>query len=283
MKKLKNARYLRLLSYSALLIMLYSCQDVIDIDPPAEPPRLVVDGLVRVDPEDFVLRVGIKVSETSAFLGEVPATDLKQITLGPLVLQDTASPGSGIYENYFSPESLKMGADNLLQIQHKSQRYLARGKYVYSSPIDTLIQGPGTDFSNHTEIQVTFIDDITKQNFYLLDFGFGNYKVSSDNFYNGKKHSISYIYDEKLEAGTEVTVSLIGIDRSFYNYMNKLIEQSKDEIDLFQTPVSTLRGNIINVTEIDNIDYFDNVYQSDNFALGYYAVAETYTKNITIK
>ncbi len=273
----------RILLLLAVITGIISCEDVIDIDPPAEQPRLVVDGLVRVNPEDPFFRLGIQVSETSAFSGKVPPTDLKQITLGALVLQDTANPGSGLYENYFSPAALKQGGDNLLQIEHKDQRYLARSQYVYSAQIDTLFQGEGNSFNDHTEIVVRFTDDEALQNFYLIDFGPGNYLVSSDNFYSGKTQTIAYVYDRKIEPGTSVTVSILGIDRSFYNYMNKLIEQSEDETNLFQTPVSTLRGNIINVTEIDNIDYFDNVDQVNNFALGYYAIAETYSKTLVIQ
>ena len=268
------------------IIVIISCEDVIDIDPPAEEPRLVVDGLVRVDPTAPVpppLRLGIKVTETSPFLGEVPAIDLKQITLGAQVLQDTANPGSGFYENLFTARALRVGGDNLLQIQHKDQRYLARGVYMHSTPIDTVYQGEGNSFNDHTEIVLQFTDSVEVQNFYLIDFDNGQFMTSSDNLYNGKTQTLSYIYDRKIPPGTEITVSLMGIDRSFFNYMNKLLEQSNDEIDLFQTPVSTLRGNIINVTEIDNIDYFDNVYQTDNFALGYYAVAETFSKTLVIE
>ncbi len=65
--------------------------------------------------------------------------------------------------------------------------------------------------------------------------------------------------------------------------MDILINQTKEQTDLFETPISALRGNIINVTEIDNINYFDNVYQTNNFALGYFALAETYTKTLVIK
>lgn len=263
-----------------------SCEEVVNIDPPSEDPRLVIDGLLRIDPLAPIpppLRLGIKVSETSAFLGEIPATELKQITLGAKVLQDTANPGSGFYENYFSARDLRLGGDNLLQIQHKDQRYLARGVYVHSSPIDTVYQGEGNSFNDDTEIVIQFSDSINRKNFYLIDFDNGQYMTSSDNLYDGKTQTISYIYDRQIPPGTEITVSLMGIDRSFYNYMNKLIEQSKEEIDLFQTPVSTLRGNIINVTEIDNIDFFDNVDQFDNFALGYYAVAETFTKTLIIR
>jgi hypothetical protein len=269
-----------------IVFLILSCEEIVDIDPPAEEPRLVVDGLVRVDPLAPLpppLRLGIKVSETSAFLGEVPATDLKQITMSGLVLQDSANPGSGFYENLFTARALRQGGDNLLQIQHKDQRYLARGFYMHSAPIDTVYQGDGNSFNDNTEIVIQFKDSINRQNFYLIDFDNGQYMTSSDKLYDGKTQTISFIYDREIPSGTEITVSLMGIDRSFYNYMNKLIEQSKEEIDLFQTPVSTLRGNIINVTEIDNIDFFDNVDQFNNFALGYYAVAETFTKTLIIE
>ena len=238
-----------------------SCEEVIDIDPPAEEPRLVVDGLVRVDPLAPVpppLRLGIKVSETSAFLGEVPATDLKQITLGAQVLQDSANPGSGFYENLFTARALRQGGDNLLQIQHKDQRYLARGVYVHSTPIDTVYQGDGNTFNDDTEIVIQFTDSINRQNFYLIDFDNGQYMTSSDVLYNGSTQTLSYLYNRQIPPGTEITVSLMGIDRSFYNYMNKLIEQSKEEIDLFQTPVSTLRGNIINVCLLYTSDAADD-------------------------
>jgi len=269
-----------------IAFLILSCEEIVDIDPPAEEPRLVVDGLVRVDPLAPLpppLRLGIKVSETSAFLGEVPATDLKQITMSGLVLQDSANPGSGFYENLFTARALRQGGDNLLQIQHKDQRYLARGFYMHSAPIDTVYQGDGNSFNDNTEIVIQFKDSINRQNFYLIDFDNGQYMTSSDKLYDGKTQTISFFYDREIPFGTEIRVSLMGIDRSFYNYMNKLIEQSKEEIDLFQTPVSTLRGNIINVTEIDNIDFFDNVDQFDNFALGYYAVAETFTKTLIIE
>ena len=269
-----------------IAFLILSCEEIVDIDPPAEEPRLVVDGLVRVDPLAPVppaLRLGIKVSETSAFLGEVPATDLKQITMSGLVLQDSANPGSGFYENLFTARALRQGGDNLLQIQHKDQRYLARGVYMHSAPIDTVYQGDGNSFNDKTEIVIQFKDSIDRQNFYLIDFDNGQYMTSSDKLYDGKTQTISFIYDREIPSGTEITVSLMGIDRSFYNYMNKLIEQSKEEIDLFQTPVSTLRGNIINVTEIDNIDFFDNVDQFNNFALGYFAVAETFTKTLIVE
>ena len=64
--------------------------------------------------------------------------------------------------------------------------------------------------------------------------------------------------------------------------MNQIIVQSGGDQGPFQTPAATVRGNIINVTGIDNDEVVDNVERSDNFALGYFAIVEEYTDSITI-
>lgn len=265
-----------------LIFIAISCEDVIDIDIPQEDPRLIVDALIRIDPNELVMRFGIQVYKTSGFYDRVPATELKQITIAGLVLQDTANPGSGLYENYLSPQGMNKD-EVVLQVQHEDQRYLARAVFQNSAPIEGLRQGPGNNFNDYTELILSFTDDPDVENFYLFDFGQNNFMVSSDKFYNGQNYEFSYKFNKQVTPGTELSVSIMGIDRSFFNYMNILINQSKEQTVLFETPVSTLRGNIINVTEIDNIDSFDNVNAVNNFALGYFALAETYTETIIIK
>ena len=41
--------------------------------------------------------------------------------------------------------------------------------------------------------------------------------------------------------------------------MNLLIEQSEGSFGPFQVPVATVRGNIFDVTGIDNLNQFDNL------------------------
>ena len=50
-----------------LLILLTGCEDVIDVETPTEEPRLVVDGLIRVDENESFLPIEIKVSLTDNF------------------------------------------------------------------------------------------------------------------------------------------------------------------------------------------------------------------------
>ena len=274
-----------------LTISFLSCQDVIEIDIPSEKPRLIIDAIIKVDTSLLFQTVRVKISLTDSFFGEVAVTGLKQITITNIDMENSfGNPNfivllevaPGIYEKGVSNLFLTEG-ELIFQVDHEDQLYLARTHYVPTVPIDTLKQGDGTQNKDQTEIITTFTDNPDRDDFYLFDFDFSEFFLSKDVFYRGEQFQFSYLYDTVLEPGQEVNISILGIDRSFFNYMNLLIEQSKDELDLFETPVATVRGNIINVTDIDNIDHFDNVDQTNNFALGYFAVVQTFTKTIVIE
>ena len=49
------------------LLVFYACEDVIDVELQTTAPRLVVNGLVRVDFTQEFVPVEIRVSETSNF------------------------------------------------------------------------------------------------------------------------------------------------------------------------------------------------------------------------
>lgn len=54
--------------YILLLTMFFtSCEDIVDVDLPAPQPRLVVDGLIRLNLEENASPVRFKVSTTGAF------------------------------------------------------------------------------------------------------------------------------------------------------------------------------------------------------------------------
>lgn len=275
----------------SILLLLSSCEDVVSIDTPSEAPRLIIDAIIRVDLSN-AKPIRVKVSETNAFFDEIPTTNLEGITMTNLETNQSIvdfieiSPESGIYEPLDGTTTTALATgDWVLQVNHKDQRYLARTSFVPTVPIDTIIQGTNTFFDeDDTEIIVTFTDDETRNDFYLFDFDFDEFLVTEDQFYQGQEFSFSYFYEDGIAPGEEIEVSLMGVDQQLFNFMNQLIDQSDSQgFGPFDTPAATVRGNIINVTEIDNIDFFDNVDQTDNFALGYFAIVETYKKKITIE
>lgn len=265
-----------------ITIFIWGCQDVIDVDLPIDTPRLAIDGIVRVnDMDEPLASVRIGASLSSSFFDSVQPAKLEEITLTNTDTKDFIHlkeriTGSGIYEETWALTQLTEG--NLeLKIRHNDQTYLARTKFVPTVPIDSLRQGTTTLFGNdETEVLVSFTDDGKRNDFYLFDFNFGEFLVTEDEFYQGQQFEFSFFYDKNLKDGREIRISLLGVDETFFNYMNQLIIQSGPDAGPFGTPATTVKGNIINISS--NIDTNNN-----NFALGYFAVCQTYSRTITIK
>ena len=276
------------------LLALISCEEVIEVDVPAEdPPRLIIDALIRVDEDADFFNAVVKVSLATSFFEPIPVTGLTDITIinlnrptdmcaNCLILKEK-TPNSGIYEEIINAEFF-MDGELILQLTHEDRLYFARTEYVQTVPIESVIQGDGKIISDDDqEVIVTYTDDGERDDYYLFDFDFAEYVASEDTFYQGQTFSFSYFYDRQFEPGTEIDISIMGIDQAFYNYMNLLIEQADGSFNIFSTPVATLRGNIFDVTDLDNIDVFDNVDQPEVFPLGYFAVVQEYRTKLVIE
>ncbi len=268
-------------------LLVIGCEDVVEIDTPTEPPRLSVDALIRIDESEPITNVIVKVSLTSSFFDDTEAAELDEIKIlnpgyqptGPsdenfIALSET-EPGR--YEASKSTSFFTEGALEL-SITYGGNSYLATTTYVPAVPIDRLEQGEGELFTgDETEILVAFTDNASREDFYLFDFDFNEYLVTDDGFYQGQTFEFSYFYDEDVTPGMEIEVDILGIDEPFYNYMNQLIVQAGGDQGPFQTPSATVRGNILNVTNSDTIE------NRNNFALGYFAVCQTFSKSIEIE
>ncbi|MBU2902454.1 DUF4249 family protein [Maribacter dokdonensis] len=289
-------------------ILFISCEDVIEVELPENDTRLVVNGVIRVDENQEFLPIEIAVSESSSFFDENTVASLKSAIIyygtpnadAPEILEGggisnlaEVEPGSGIWvpdpsfdsDQRIRVSSIEEGDVFQLILETENEQFFATTTYVKSVPIDSLEQGNETLFSgDETEVIVTFTDPGESNDFYLLDLDFGEFLVTEDEFYQGQTFVFSYFYDNELAINTSsvVNISLLGVDEQFYNYMNQIIVQSGGDQGPFQTPAATVRGNIINVTGIDNDEVVDNVERSDNFALGYFAIVEEYTDSITI-
>lgn len=286
---------------------LLACEEVIEVETPVEDPRLVVGALLRVDTTQTYVPVEIKLTQTAGFFGEIePVTDVDEIVIIVQELENgvpsgstftrslaQVDAGSGVYvpdpdfdQDQRLPVSVLVENDVMLTlvITWRGRRYAAQTQYVPSVPIDALGLGDGTLFEDdETELTVRFTDDPTRDNFYVFDFGFGNFLATEDTFYKGQSFEFSYFYDQAFAPGTTLEVAILGADRTFFNYMDLLVEQAEGAQGPFQTPVATVRGNVFDVTGIDNLNNFDNAGTPEVFPLGYFAVVQEFRDQITIE
>ncbi len=282
-----------------------ACEDVIEVDLPEQETRLVVNGLIRVDVSQQFVNVEVGMSETSNFFEENQPTQVESAVIiygvpdefGDIV--DPAfsnlaevDPGSGIYvpdPNFTSDQRIRTedvgpGVAFFLQITYNGRNYFARTEYAPTVPIDGLLQGDETLFDeDDIEVIVSFTDVPDEENYYVFDFGFGEFLAIDDQFIDGQEFEFSYFYDSNLQPGQEINVSILGATQDFYNYIDLLVEQTDDTGGVFETPIATARGNVFDITDLDNIDVFDNVGQPELFALGYFAVVQEFTQSLVIE
>lgn len=291
-----------------ILLLLFAplfsaCEDVIEVDLPEADPKLIVEGLIRVNIQEPFIPIRIRLLESSGFFDPVPAVQAENINIyverfenGNLISTFTSSlaeekSGSGEYipdpnatfdqriPTFFLEDDVRF----TLQIRHKGRQYLAQTWYVPVVPIDYVLQGKGTlQGGNDTEVLVAFTDPPQVSNYYLFDFGSGAFLPTEDTYYQGQFFQFSYFYDEKITSGTLLNIGILGADKNFYDYMRLLLDQSERE-GPFQTPVASVRGNIWDVTQVNNLDQFDNTSQPDAFGLGYFAIVQQHIRSLTIQ
>lgn len=291
--------------FFVLIVVSISCEDVIEVDVPTDDPRLVVNALMRVDVEEEFVPVEVRVTLTNNFFEEIPIADVQSIIIiqqffdedGLNTLTRTSTlvelePGTGVFTpdpSFDEDQRIRVNQTEIdvlytMVIEYDERRYAAQTRYVTSVPIDNLEIGDGTLFGEEeTELIVTFTDDPDRNNYYVFDFGFNEFLTTEDQFFKGQEFTFSYFYDQEFEPGTVLEIGLLGADQNFYNYMDLLIQQTEDQQGPFQTPVATARGNVFDVTGLDNIDFVDNVARPDEFALGYFAIVQEYRASITIE
>lgn len=268
------------------------CEDVIEVDLNTEPPRLTVDAVIRLDTSNNITTARIKVGLSSSFFETNQNVAVDQIQIQNLGYEGTGpldqnfiifrEVETGIYEGTKNTSFFTSG-ELILTIRYNDELFLATTTFAPSVPFDDIVQGDATLFSgDETEVVVSFTDTPDQSNYYVFDFGFNEYLVSEDEFYPGQPFEFSYFYDD-IEPGQTLEISILGANESFYTYMDQLIVQSGGNQGPFQTPVATVRGNVINVTGIDNITVTDNVERTNNFALGYFAVVQEFKQTITIE
>lgn len=295
----------KILFLLCITIIFISCEDVVDVDVDSEPPRLVVDALIRVDTSQELTEANIRVSLTSSFFGEIQPAEIESMQIqneedGSFVPYEPVPGEPGLFRPF--PTTISPVVDNkiftsfltnpnpiyIFSIIYQDELYLARTSFVPTTPIDEIEVGQEILFDeDDTELIISFTDTPDREDFYVFDFSFNEFLTVEDTFFPGQSFEFSYFFDGEelpLEAGEELIVSILGADESFYDYMEQLITQSDlGDNGPFQVPVSTVRGNILNAEGIDNIDIFDNVDRPNNFALGYFAIVQEFQSTVIIE
>ncbi|MFA7444964.1 MAG: DUF4249 domain-containing protein [Flavobacteriaceae bacterium] len=260
--------------FGILSLMLFSCEEVVQVDLDSAEPRLVVEASINWQKGDDGSVQKIRLTTTAGYYDQqVPTVSDALITVAS---QDGAvfdfieeSPG-----NYFCYDFVpEIGKSYELMISVNGEVYTATEKLYEVPEIQYIEQNNDIGFSDDfIEIKYFFQDNGEQENYYLdsfdsVDFLYPQYGIFNDNFFQGNMLYGIFLSDE-IKAGDEIEIKLYGISSRYYNYM-KVLFNSSDSAGPFPIPVGTVRGNLVNQTN------------PDNYALGYFRLSEvdriTYT------
>lgn len=264
----------KVLLYFILILSLTitsSCEKVVHIDLDEAEPKLVIDAVIRWQKGTAGNQQIIKLSLTNNFytsdiLAANGATVI--ITNGNNDIFTFVEDGdSGNYICLtFLPEINEIYT---LNVEYNGQLYTATNPLLATPSITSVEQETVPGISGEDEIQIKyyFQDNANEDNYYLLGVINPNKQIPEfgaieDEFFQGNE-IFGFYGSSETESGITLNLSVQNITLGFFNYMNKLIAvASTNSGNPFATPPATLRGNIINETNIEN------------YPLGYFHLSE---------
>lgn len=261
------------------LLILISCEDVVDVDLETAEPKLVIDASLKWQKGTTGNEQTIFLSTTAGFYeNEVPTVSGATVLVtneNNDVFTFTEIPNTGEYFcANFVPE---IDQTYTLTVIYNGETYTATETLKEVPEITSVIQDNEGGFTgDQIEVRFFYNDIPNIDNYYLIQFNTSitilpEYDVISDEFFQNNQMFGLYT-NEDLNPNDTVTLTLQGISETYYNYMNILLGiAGSNGGSPFQTPPATVRGNIVNQTNFDN------------YALGFFRLSETDTMDYVVE
>lgn len=272
--------------FSTLLLIFASCTDVIEVDVPEGPIRLVIEASLDWEKGTAGNDQTIKLSTSTPFFDKEGNTAV----IGAVVQVTNDNDGTMfVFEDqndgtYTTSSFIPViGNSYTLEVIYESERYTATETLFSVSDISSITQSTENGDDEVLEVNVSFQDPADIENYYFLRFQSRNDLLPElfyikDEFIDGNEAPFYY---EKIEddeqnikefrPGDIVDIALLGISEDYYNYLQLLVEQFEGAGDPFSPTPVALVGNCIN---IDN---------PDNAAYGYFRVTERAQDSFTFE
>jgi hypothetical protein len=260
----------RLIYIILISTLVWSCEDVIDLELPTTDAKLVIDASINWFKGTTGNEQSIKLSLSAPFFDStVPPANNATVTITDTngnTFDFIEDGDTGIYQNNaFIPE---INGIYTLIINYEGETYTATETLKSVSEIEFVEQNLEGGFSGEeTEIKAFFTDPADEENYYFFEF-IPSIDVTptldtfKDEFVNGNQIFGFYV-EEDLDPGESVIIRNHGVSERFYEFMFVLLQQSSDGGGgPFETQPATVRGNCINQTN------------PENFPFGYFRLSE---------
>ena len=260
----------KIIGFLFCCFLLLSCEDVINIDLPTAPPRLVIDAAINWKNGTAGNEQQIKLSLSAPYFNlDIPAANGAEVRINDSANNSFTfieDENTGIYKNTdFIPV---IDREYQLTVIYENETYTAVETLKSVAPIDYIEQNNDGGFlGDEIEIKAFYTDPANDENFYFFEFEndiptIPTLEVYDDVFTNGNE-IFAFYTEEELSQGNTLFIRNYGISRAFYDFMFILLQQNGDNGGgPFETQPATLRGNCVNTTN------------SENFPFGYFRLSQ---------
>jgi len=265
--------------------MFTSCTDVIEVDVPEAPPRLVIEASLDWEKSRFGNVQVIKLSQSTPFFD---ANSLSPVTGASVKVTNDTNNVEFIFEDQndgtYSILTFVPIIDQsyTLEVIYNGETYIAQETLTSVPDINSIYQSTTEGFNDEVlEVNVLFDDPADIENFYLFRFQergdlLPDLLDISDEFTDGNEMRVFYekeedsdINQKEFEIGDVVDINFYGISERYFNYIRLLNEQYGSSGDPFSSAPVPLRGNCTNPTN------------PDNYAFGYFRLTQVVTESYT--
>ncbi len=240
------------------LIFQYGCEEVVNIDLEEGPPRLVIEASILIDKDNPASSQIIRLTTTAPFYDEeVPPAEGAEVIIigGTGNIYEFTEVEPGYYKNNnFRPV---FNTTYNLEIEYEGEIYKASEELISVTDLEFVEQNNNGGFGgDEIELRAFYTDPAEEKNYYLFRFLHEdlNLQIYDDEFTDGNQ-TFAVFSEEDLEAGEDVRFEIQGISRRFYEYMYILRSQAGTGGGPFQTQPTTVRGNIVNITNPENFPF----------------------------
>lgn len=268
----------KFLSILFFVFLCTSCTDVVNVDVPEAPPRLVVEASIDWEKGTQGNEQSIKLSMSTPFFDNLSDTSVSGATVS--VTNNTTNDvfvfndqGGGIYTTTnFEPV---LNQSYTLEINYEGETYIAEETMTSVVDIDEISQARVGGFNDDAlEVDIYFIDPPNEENFYLFRFEeegdlLPELLAIPDEFTDGNRMKVFFekeededIGQEEFEPGDIAHIRFLGISKQYFNYIDILIDQYENAENPFGTVPARLKGNVINPSN------------PENYAFGYFRLSQ---------
>lgn len=255
------------------IILFFGCEKVIDLDLNFSNENYVIDAKINkhVNSNSGFSKVLITKSrpyfnDNITYINDANVRILELKTNKEYILNFIED---GVYEIDIPYINEQSGYQ--LIVEHKKNKFSSIENLTKSSLIDNVTQGDRNTLSDDDiEIVTTFTDLIQNDNYFLFEFGDkGNIQVARDLYINGNSFTFSYFINKnQIPESKKLKVKMEGINYNYFKYMLQILIQTNTQNGPFSTPPASIKGNINNVNNDDDIVFgYFKVCEYDEYVL----------------